>query len=368
VAEPASSLFSPVRLGTLRLRNRVAMAPMTREMAPDGIPTADMAHYYARRAAGGAGLIITEGVAVDAAGRFGTSVPRLFGRDVLPAWRALVSAVHDERAAILAQLWHIGAFSPSMVGMVDSLDTERLSPSGLAAPGRPFGRAMRPVDIDRTIEAFAAAAVLAQAAGFDGVEIHGAHGYLIDQFLWEQTNTRTDGYGHPNGVRFAAEVVGAIRAATGPAFAIGFRLSQWKQLDYAARIAADPADLAALVEPLADAGVDLFHCSTRRFWEPAFADDERPLAAWVRHLIGRPTIAVGSVTLDVDFKAPSGKRQASTRADHIAWLEDGLARDWFDLVAIGRAMIANPDWARRVERGDADGLCAFDGAMLKQLD
>jgi 2,4-dienoyl-CoA reductase-like NADH-dependent reductase (Old Yellow Enzyme family) len=339
---------------------------MTREMAPDGIPTADMARYYARRAAGGAGLIITEGVAVDAAGRFGTSVPRLFGRDVLPAWRALVSAVHDEHAAILAQLWHVGAFSPSMVGMVDSLDAERLSPSGLAAPGRPFGRAMLPVDIDRTIEAFATAAVLAQAAGFDGVEIHGAHGYLIDQFLWNETNRRTDIYG--GGVRFAAEVVGAIRAATGPTFTIGFRLSQWKQLDYGARIAVDPTELAAVVGPLADAGVDLFHCSTRRFWEPAFPDDERPLSAWVRLLSGQPTMAVGSATLDVDFKAPSGKLQAGTRSDHIAWLEDGLAKGWFDLVAVGRAMIANPDWARRVERGEVDGLRAFEGAMLNSLD
>lgn len=366
MADRASLLFSPVRLGSLRLRNRVAMAPMTREMAPDGIPTADMARYYARRAAGGAGLIVTEGVAVDSAGRFGTSVPRLFGRDVLPAWRSLVSAVHDEHAAILAQLWHVGAFSPSMVGMVDSLDAERLSPSGLAAPGRPFGRDMLPVDIDRTIEAFATAAVLAQAAGFDGVEIHGAHGYLIDQFLWKETNHRTDIYG--DGVRFAVEVVGAIRAATGPAFTIGFRLSQWKQLDYGARIAVDPTELAAVVGPLADAGVDLFHCSTRRFWEPAFADDERPLAAWVRHLSGRPTMTVGSATLDVDFKAPSGKLQAGTRSDHIVWLEDGLAKGWFDLVAVGRAMIANPDWARRVERGELDGLRAFDGAMLDSLD
>lgn len=368
MAKRASPLFSPIRLGSLRLRNRIAMAPMTREMAPDGVPTADMARYYARRAAGGTGLIISEGVAVDAAGRFGTSVPRLFGTDVLPAWRALVSAVHDERAAILAQLWHVGAFSPSMVGMANSLETERLSPSGLAAPGRPFGRAMQPADIDRTVEAFATAAGLAQSAGFDGVEVHGAHGYLIDQFLWGETNARTDAYGHPHGVRFAAEVVRAIRSATGPAFTICFRLSQWKQLDYASRIAADPAELAALVEPLVDAGVDLFHCSTRRFWEAEFAGEDRPLSAWVRSLSGRHTIAVGSVTLDADFKAPSGKRHAGTRADHIAWLEDSLAKGWLDLVAVGRAMIANPDWAHRAERGEVGQLRAFDGAMLKQLD
>ncbi len=341
---------------------------MTREKAPDGIPTADMARYYARRAAGGTGLIITEGVAVDNAGRFGASVPRLFGRDVLPAWRALVSAVRSEGAAILAQLWHVGAFSPSMVGMTDSLDAERLSPSGLAAPGRPFGRSMQQADVDRTVEAFATAAVLAQAAGFDGIEIHGAHGYLIDQFLWQETNARKDRYGRPDHFRFAADVVGAIRAATGPTFTIGFRLSQWKQLDYEARIAASPAALAALVEPLTDAGVDLFHCSTRRFWEPAFPDDERPLAAWVRDLGGRPTIIVGSVTLDVDFKAPSGKRLAGTRTDHIGWVDDSLAKRWFDLVAVGRAMIANSDWVRRVERGAADTLRAFTGTMLKKLD
>lgn len=368
MTERASPLFSPMRLGSLALRNRVAMAPMTREMAADGVPTADMARYYARRAAGGTGLIITEGVAVDRAGHFGASVPRLYGDDVLPAWRRLVADVHAHGAAIIAQIWHVGAFSPSMVGMTDSLEVERLSPSGLAAPGRPFGSAMLPADIDGAIQAFAAAAALAQAAGFDGVEIHGAHGYLVDQFLWQETNRRSDAYGHPHGIRFAVELVRAIRQATGPGFAIGFRLSQWKQLDYAARIAADPAELSALVEPLVDAGVDLFHCSTRRFWEPEFAGDERPLSAWVRSLSGRPTIAVGSVTLDVDFKSPSGKRHAGTQADHIDWLEDGLARGWFDLVAVGRAMIANPDWAHRIACGEANSLRAFDGAMLKKLD
>lgn len=362
-----SPLFEPFAVGPLRLRNRIAMAPMTRECAPGGVPTEAMADYYARRAAGGTGLIITEGIAPDEAGQFGASVPRLFGEDAIPGWRMVVDAVHAESAAILAQLWHVGAFTPSMVGMTDSLQVERLSPSGLAAPGRPFGRAMRDADIAYTLASFVDAAEAAQMAGFDGIEIHGAHGYLIDQFLWSATNIRDDRYGRTPS-RFARELVRAIRATTGPDFVIALRLSQWKQLDYSARIAADPAELAAIVEPLAHAGVDLFHCSTRRFWEPAFAGDDRTLAGWVKALSGKPTITVGSVTLDVDFKAPGGKVAAHAQTDHIALLERGIERGWSDLVAIGRAMIANPDWVRLVEAGQADRLKAFTGEMLETLN
>nr|WP_047165924.1 hypothetical protein [Sphingomonas sp. Y57] len=365
---PLSPLFRPFALAGLSLRNRIAMAPMTRERAPGGVPTEAMAAYYARRAAGGTGLIVTEGIATDAVGCFGDHVPRLFGPDVGDAWRRLVDGVHAEGAAIMAQLWHVGAFAPSMIGMADGAHPmERISPSGLAAPDRPFGRMMTEGDIAASIAAFAEAAATARSVGFDGVELHGAHGYLIDQFLWPRTNRRTDRFGPADRTRFAVELVRAIRRATDSTFAISFRLSQWKQLDYDARLADAPGELAAIVGPLAEAGVDLFHCSTRRFWEPAFAGDDRTLAAWVRALTGRPAMTVGSITLDVDFKEPSGKVHASGVAAHVAMLERGLERGWFDLVAVGRAMIANPDWARRVRDGDIEDLRPFTGAMLETL-
>lgn len=344
------------------------MAPMTRERAPGGVPTDAMAAYYARRAAGGTGLIVTEGIATDAAGCFGDRVPRLFGRDAVDGWRKVVDAVHAEGAAILAQLWHVGAFAPSMIGMTDGArPVERISPSGLAAPDRPFGRVMTEDDIADSIAGFASAAAAAAAAGFDGIELHGAHGYLIDQFLWRRTNRRTDRFGPADRTRFAVELVRAVRGATHGGFILSFRLSQWKQLDYGARLAETPDELAAIVEPLAEAGVDLFHCSTRRFWDPAFAGDDRSLAGWARALSGRPAMTVGSITLDVDFKAPGGKSRASGMGAHVEMIERGLERGWFDLVAVGRAMIANPDWAHRVRDGDIENLTPFSGAMLEGL-
>lgn len=364
-------LLSPFPLAGATLRNRIAMAPMTREMSPNGVPGADIAAYYARRAAGGTGLIITEGVAVDRTGSFGINVPRLYGADALAGWRNVVDSVHAEGAAIMAQLWHVGAFCPSLIGMDVSLpaDLERVSPSALAAPGRAMGRAMSTRDIDEAIAAFVRATENAKATGFDGIELHAAHGYLIDQFLWRETNLRTDGFGGAPAARltFPIELIRAVRAAAGPDFILAIRLSQWKQLDYAARLAETPAELEALLRPLAEAGVDLFHCSTRRFWEPAFAGDPRTLAGWMRRLSGKPVITVGSVTLATDFKAPGGKVHADAMPLHLTTLERGLSEGEWDLIAIGRALIANPDWVRLVAAGEERHLRDFDKAMLESL-
>lgn len=366
-----SPLFRPLQIGALELRNRIVMAPMTREAAPGGIPTEQMASYYRRRAAGGTALIVTEGAPPNAAGTFGTAVPRMYGNDVREGWSRVVAGVHAEGAAVFAQLWHVGAFSPSLIGMADSLppDHLRLSPSGLAGPGRPFGTVMTVEDIEQTVADFGLAAVLAREIGFDGIEIHGAHGYLPDQFLWSATNHRDDSYGDVQDARtrFACELVRACKRCAGADFPLSFRLSQWKQFDYEARLANSPQELAKVVVPLAAAGVDLFHCSTRRFWEAEFADDERNLAAWVRALTARPTITVGSVSLDTEFKAPAGKLHSGAVAGHIAQLERGLLAGDYDLVAIGRALLANPDWVRKVSTGQSASLRAFDKSMLQDL-
>jgi len=367
-----SILLSPFKLGELTLRNRIAMAPMTREMSPSGIPGDDVRDYYARRAAGGVGLIITEGVATDSVGSFGVNVPRLFGAGTIEAWSRIVDAVHTEGTAIIAQLWHVGAFSPSLIGMNNSLPeiARRMSPSGLAAPNMPFGAAMTEADIEFTLAGFVAAASCAQDAGFDGIEVHGAHGYLPDQFVWAGTNHRDDRYGatSENRARFPTELVKAIREKTGDKFVISYRMSQWKQLDYKARIAAEPEALRALIAPISEAGVDIFHCSTRRFWENEFEGDPRNLAGWVRELTGKPTITVGSVTLDTDFKAAKGKIAAETSVDHIAQLEQGIAQNRYDLVALGRSLLANPDWVNRLATGEFDALRPFDKSMLEKLE
>ena len=347
------------------------MAPMTRERAAGGVPTPDMASYYSRRAAGGVGLILTEGSPPDPAGSFNSAVPRFYGDGALAGWSAIVDQVHAHGAAIFAQLWHVGAFNPSLIGMADPSDETplRLSPSGIAAPGRPLGREMSDADIEATIHAYATAAGNAQRCGFDGIEIHGAHGYLPDQFFWKSTNLRADRYGGSiaNRARFAAEIVQACRRHCGPELPISFRFSQWKQLDYRARIADTPDELAALLTPLVDAGVTLFHASTRRYWETAFPGSERSLAAWTKKLTGKPVIAVGSVTLGNDFKSREGKIRALSDAAQLSQLERCLERGDFDLIAIGRALLANPDWVRLVGEGRLADMIPFSREMLDKL-
>lgn len=365
------AILSPISIPPLTLRNRVVMAPMTRERARDGVPSAEMAAYYRRRAAGGVGLILTEGTPPDLTGSFGSTVPRFYGEDALAGWSTIVDAVHDENAAIFAQLWHVGAFSPSLIGMAGSFEKEpvRHGPSGLAGPGLPFGHTMDGDDIDAAIDSYATAARNAKEIGFDGIEIHGAHGYLPDQFFWKQTNQRIDQYGGSiaNRARFAAEILEECRNRCGPDFPISFRFSQWKQLDHSAQIAETPAELAELLEPLSDAGVTLLHASTRRFWEPAFEGSDLTLAAWTKKLTAKPVIAVGSVTLGNDFKSEYGKVLAQIDTAQLDVLEQCLERGDFDLIAIGRALLANPDWVRVVDEGRLDDLLPFSKEMIEEL-
>ncbi|MFI6081157.1 hypothetical protein ACIBBB_09275 [Streptomyces sp. NPDC051217] len=178
-----------------------------------------------------------------------------------------------------------------------------VGPSGIAADGSVSGVAMTSADIDAVIAAYAGGAANAKAAGFDRIELHAAHGYLIDQFLWSHTNRRTDGYGGDlaSRTRFASEIVEACRAAVPADFPVLFRISQWRMGAFDARIAQDPRELDALLAPLAAAGVDAFHRSTRRFHPPEFEGSDLNLAGWAKKLTGRPTISVGSVGLDNEF-------------------------------------------------------------------
>lgn len=367
----ASAIFSPFELCGLKLKNRVVMAPMTREMAPNGVPTSSMAEYYARRATGGTGLLITEGAAPSFTGAFGARVPRLFGDAALVGWKRVVEAVHDHGAHIFAQIWHVGAFRPSLIGMTDSIGDgiDRISPSGFAAPGVQFGRAMSQTDIDLTINDFVLAARNAKSVGFDGIELHGAHGYLIDQFLWAKTNLRTDHYGGvvENRCRFPCDLVQAVREEVGEDFPISFRISQWKQLDYTAQIALTADELAQLVTPLARAGVDIFHCSTRRYWEQEFGNSPKTLAGWVKALTGKPSIAVGCVTMATDFKAAQGKIHSEIARNHVEDIDQRISSGDFDLIAVGRALLANPDWCKLVREGRLEDLVPFDMSVLESL-
>ena len=359
-------LFAPCTVAGLNLANRIVMAPMTRSMSPAGVPGPEVAAYYARRAATGVGFIITEGTAVDRPGALDDpNVPHFHGAASLAGWKRVVEAVHAAGGKIAPQLWHVGAYAGRRSVWADG-DPRIEGPSGLRGPGEPSGRVMSDSDIADTLDAYGKAARAAADLGFDAVEIHGAHGYLCDQFFWSQTNRRQDAFGGPavaDRARFAGAVVQAIRRAVPPDFPVLFRFSQFKQQDYAAKLAHTPDELAMLLQPLAAAGVDLFHASQRRFWEPEFSGSALNLAGWAKKVTGKPAITVGSVGLDGDY---IGNREGSASAP--AALDELLARldrGEFDLVAVGRALLGDYDWAQKIRQGQTESLKSFAVADLQ---
>ena len=366
------ALFEPAVLGPLALPNRLAMAPMTRAFSPGAVPGDDVAAYYARRAEHGIGLIITEGTFVphDAASNNG-NIPNFHGEAALAGWKRVAEGVHAQGARIVPQLWHVGLLPKREVEGVSRAKgaSREVSPSGYVLAGQKVGEPMSAQDIEDVIAAYGIAARSARDLGFDGIEVHGAHGYLIDQFLWEATNRRADDYGGSiaNRSRFAAEVVRECRRQTDPDFPIIFRFSQWKQQDYSARLAQDPAELETVLAPLVDAGVDVFHASQRRFWEPEFEGSDMTLAGWARQLTGKPAIIVGSIGLEQDLGAAGFAPGDVSRAADLDRLMDIFDRGDFDVAAVGRALIGNPDWASLVSRGEWQKATAYSAAFLGTL-
>ena len=363
---PANALFKPYSQGNLSLTNRIVMAPMPRQFSPNGVPTSDVAGYYKRRAQGGTGLIITEGTTVnDKVATMDANIPQFHGEEALTGWKNVVDEVHSVGGKIMPQLWHVG-----MARVAEKAPYPELSsagPSGLFKPGKQGAEPMTEEHIESVIAAFAQAAADAKSIGMDGVEIHGAHGYLIDQFFWEGTNQRTDSWGGSmdNRGRFAVEIIKAIRAATGPDFPIVLRYSQWKQQDYTARLATTPQELEQFLMPLSSAGVDIFHCSQRRYWESEFDGSDLNLAGWTKKITGKPTITVGSVGLNDDFFGAFKGQDSSTRAvdDLLERLEEGE----FDLVAVGRALLQDPNWANKIKENRTDELEQYSGKALASL-
>jgi len=376
ISDPLEILFKPARIGGVDLPNRIAMAPMTRAMSPGGVPGENVARYYRRRAEGGVGLIITEGTFIPhpSAGHE-QNAPRIYGDDALRGWTRVVKNVHGAGARIFAQLWHVGLVRKPQVEGVDVYEERsdsagRLSPSGImGGNGLPFQLVGQPATVNEirdVIKAYGVAARTAMELGFDGVEVHGAHGYLIDQFLWDRTNLRDDEYGGDivRRSRFGADVIREIRVQVGPDYPLVLRVSTWKSQDYAARLAETPKEWEAVVTPLADAGLDAFHVSQRRFWEGEFGSDMN-LAGWTKKITGKTTITVGSVTLNNSMAEMLAGR-GSEYANNLKPLLAGIERGDFDFVAVGRALIANPDWPQRVQRGEA--LRPYTLDMLKSLD
>ena len=348
-------LFTPFNLARLELPNRLAVAPMTRVSATDGgHATPRMGEYYTGFAEGGFGLLVTEGIYTDKAYSQGyLHQPGLADDAQLGAWRAVVARVHAAGGKIIAQLMHAGALSQGNPHRKLSAGPSVLTPKGTqlaiyrgSGPYRtPF--AMAQADIDEAVAGFAAAAERAQAAGFDGVEVHGANGYLLDQFLTVGVNARLDAYGGPlqSRAKLVLQTLHAVRAATGPGFVVGVRISQGKVNDFEHRWAGAEDD-ARIVFGLLATKVDYIHTTEFEAWRPACSDEGLSLAALAKLHSRLPVIANGSLHDPV-------------RAAAI--LTSGDA----DIVALGRGALAADDWPHQVREGRTPP--PFDKASLQPV-
>lgn len=364
------SLFAPFKLRSLELKNRFVMAPMTRSFSPDGVPGENVAAYYQRRAVAGVGLLISEGTVVDRPSSSNDpDVPHFYGRTSLAGWKRVIDAVHAAGGKMGPQLWHMGVMPPVRMRDDWKPPVPFEGPSGRVNAERTNGRAMTGSDIADTVAAFGRAARDAKQLGFDLVELHGAHRYLIDQFFWEATNTRTDPYGGATlreRTRFAAEVIREVRRQVGPGMVVQIRLSQWKPTAYDNKLAATPREMEAWLAPLVEAGADMLHCSQRRFWEPEFEGSDLNFAGWAKKLTGVPTITVGSVGLSGEFTAAfRGDGSTPTPLDELVRRFD---RGDFDLVAVGRALLADAHWVEKVRDGRTGDLLGFSKEALTVLE
>jgi len=327
-------LFTPLTAGDLELANRIVMAPLTRSRAgADGVPTEIMAEHYAQRAS--VGLIISEGTFPSRAGKAFDGQPGLVMDAQLAGWRTVTDAVHAKGGLIVAQVMHAGrATHPDISG----LPVE--APSALAIDGEtraggkkvayPVPRALTTEELPRIVEDFVRGSQNAIDAGFDGVELHAANGYLLHEFLGATSNVRTDAYGGSpeNRIRFVVEVVQAVVAQLG-AGRVGIRISP--QRDIQGLIEDDLADVTAVYGGLMDALAPL----GLAFVSVLHPDTAGELVQGIRTRFAGP------------FLVNTGFAEATTREEAVGMMADSLG----DAVVVGRAIIANPDLVRRWRDG-----------------
>ena len=364
-----SALFEPLEIRNISLKSRFVMPAMGRHWNEDGRPSQRLARYYRRRVEGGTGLIISEACAIDhpsATSGTGSGRATAYARD---GWARCAEEVRAAGGHFFLQLWHFGGMRKEGVpGPFARYPT--LSPSGFVTGKHLNGRPASLRELADIKDAFISAAVLAKEAGASGIEVHGAHGFLLDQFFWRETNRRTDVYGGPeiaDRARFPVEVVAGIRDAVGEDFVIGYRFSQWKEWDYEATVVDSPAELEEMLRLLRTAGVDIFHASARRFWVPEWPGSDLGVAGWTKKLTDATVIGVGSVGLDIPvMESLHGDVAHGTGVESFLELERRFARGDFDLIAVGRSQISNPDWVRKVRDGDVGAIRVFSKAHLEE--
>jgi 2,4-dienoyl-CoA reductase-like NADH-dependent reductase (Old Yellow Enzyme family) len=364
-----SPLFEPFEIRGLRLRNRFVLPAMQIGFTERCGPTQRMIDHLRARAEGGTALIFSESCAPDHPSSYWQPVFCVLNAETEAGWTRVIATVKGAGARFFMQLWHPGGQRVPSPGLVHA-EHASLSPSGLIAEGRANGRAMSGNEIDDLKGAYVRAAETAKRLGADGVEIHAAHGYLMDQFLWAETNRRDDAYGGTelaDRARFPLEVVAAIRAATGADFPISLRFSQFKEVDYGARVFATPEQLAEFTALAKAAGVDMLNVSSRRFAKAEWPERHatRGIAGWTRLLGGLPVMTTGSVGLDKDMFADlfDGADPALRLAVDLAELLRRFAAAEFDLVGVGRMQIANPDLVAKLASGRLESLRLYKKAV-----
>ena len=336
------------------LPNRTVDAPMSRVSATeDGLATERMQRYYRAFARGGFAVVITEGTYTDSDASQGYGrQPGIATLAQADAWRPVASEIRAAGAVAIIQLMHAGSLSQRTPDKRRAIAPSRIQPRGQMMPeyggSGPFSLPveMTDDDIQSVREGFVRAAVRARDVGFDGVEIHAANGYLLDQFSTTYTNQRTDPYGGTpeNRIRLTAEIVDTIRSATPNDFIVGVRLSEAKVNDFEYRWPGGPAEAATIFTTVASAGASYIHMAGEgRGFRDAIGSSTEPFTTLARRLTGLPVIANGGL----------GDAQL---ADEV--IRAGHA----DLIGIGRAALANPDWPRRVQRGST--IAEFNHEML----
>lgn len=339
-----TTLFDPVTAGDLHLANRIVMAPLTRNRAPDAIPTPLMAEYYAQRAS--AGLLITEATAISHEAQGYADVPGLYGTEQLDGWKRVTQAVHDAGGKIVTQLWHVGRVShvelqPHFQKPVAPSAIRAHTKTVLIKGGVPTfvdtsePRALDAAEIPGIVQAYRHAAMNAISAGFDGVEIHAANGYLIDQFLKTGANHRTDDYGGSiaNRARLLREVVAAVTDAIGGG-RTGIRLSPVTPANDI--VDADPQPLFEHVaHALGRAGLAYVHVIEGSTGGPRDLPD-RPFDYAAFKTAYRQAGGQGAWMVNNGYDLPLAQQAVA---------------DGADLVAFGKAYIANPDLVARLRRG-----------------
>jgi 2,4-dienoyl-CoA reductase-like NADH-dependent reductase (Old Yellow Enzyme family) len=346
------NLFSPGEIRGVETANRTVVSPMTRTSAtPDGIVTDQMAEYYARFARGGWGLVMTEGVYIDLKYSQGYLYqPGVATDEQAESWRKVVDAVHAEGVPIFMQLFHCGAVNQGNNWVEGSIAPSVVTPKGKQIPryrgsGDVFQtpREITRDEISEVIESYAAAARRAMAVGFDGVEVHGANGYIADQFLTDYTNLRDDEYGGAleNRVRFHCEVMQAVRAAV-PHKPVGVRISQTKVNDFDYAWAGGDDDAKLVFSAIADTGIDYFDCSAHLGIAHVFGTDHS-LSGLARRHSGLPTMS-------------NGKLQDPAEAERAIVEEEG------DFASIAKGALADPDWPRKIAAGEEP--YPFDPGMI----